>query len=356
MRWFNIFSARVRALVQREAVIRDIDEELVVHLDMETESNIKRGMSPANARQAALKSFGNLGSVRDVAYEVRGGGMIETFFQDLRYAVRGLARQKGFTAVAVITLALGIGANTAIFTVVNGLLLRPLPFADAERLAMLWEVTPKGRRENTTSRSNFRAWHEQSTTFESMAAFSDQRVTLTGGGEPEEVSVQFATPELFHVLGVEPILGRVLANEDAARGAPQVTVLSYGFWQRRFGGDPHMVGKPIKLNDALVTVVGIMPPDFQWHIRKRSGTGRPAEMWIALDMPTEGGAATHGRFLSVVGRVKPGISLEQAGAELKTIEARLEQDEPQYNKGYGVEIIPLREQFVGNVRPALWCC
>ncbi|HEV3470215.1 MAG TPA: ABC transporter permease [Pyrinomonadaceae bacterium] len=350
-RWLNIFAARLRALRRREEVIRDIDEEMRLHVEMEAEANVRRGMPPAEARRAALRSFGHYDSVRDVAYGVRGGGMIETLLQDIRYGARVLAKHKGFTAIAVVTLALGIGANTAIFSVVNDLLLRPLPYRDAERLVMLWEVSPEGRRQNTTSRANFREWREQAASFEGVAAFSDQRQTLTGVGDPEEVSVQLASPELFRVLGVEPMLGRGMTQEGERPAAPEV-VLSHGFWQRRFGGDPSVVGRGLTLNGMACTVVGVMPPGFQWHIRQRSGTGRPAEIWWALPMPTQGEGALRGRFLSVVARLKPGVTYEQAAAEMKTIHARLEQDSP-FNKGYGAEVIPLREQFVGNVRPAL---
>jgi putative ABC transport system permease protein len=354
MKWFNIFSDRLRALLNRDAVIQDIDREFRVHVEMETNANVERGMSATDARTAAIRSFGNLGSIKDAAYEVRGGGMIETMYQDIRYAMRGLVKEKTFTIVAVITLALGIGANTAIFSVVNELLLRPLPYTDAERLVMIWEVTPEGRRQNTTSRANFRVRREQNTTFESMAAFTDQRLNLTGSGDAEEVSVQFATPELFRVLGVEPIVGRSINDDDGRTGAPTVAVLSYNFWQRRFSGDRQLIGKPITLNGAPFIVIGVAPPGFHWHIKHRSGTGRPAEIWTVLNMPSGEGVGSRGRFLSAVGRLKHGVSLPQAEAEMKTIAARLEQDAPRFNKGYGIEIIPLREQFVGNVRLALW--
>src|SRR5215212_1325473 len=252
MKWLNVLWTRLRALTGRESVISDIDQELRLHVEFETEENLARGMSPPEARRAAQMSFGNFDSIRDTAYTVRGGGLMETFLQDVRYGVRVLARNKGFTAVAVLTLALGIGANTAIFSVVNDLLLRPLPYSDAERVVMLWEVTPEGRHMNTTSRANFREWRAQGASFESMAAFTDQRLNLTGVGEPEEVGVQFATPDLFKVLGVEPLHGRVLVEDDGNQGTAGV-VLAYGFWKRRFGGDPGLVGKPITLNGLPLT-------------------------------------------------------------------------------------------------------
>jgi predicted permease len=353
MKWFNILLARLRALIGREAVIDDIDEEMRLHIEMEAEANLERGMSPVDAQRAARRSFGNFGSIKDAAYGIRGGGMIETLLQDIRYGARVLAKNKGFTVVAVLTLALGIGANTAIFSVVNELLLRPLPFRDPERIVMLWEVTPSGRHQNTTSRANFLAWRDQNKSFENIAAFSDQRLNLTGVGDPEEVSVQLASSGLFKVLGVEPILGRTFSKEDVQQGAAQVAVLSYGIWQRRFGGNTGIIGKPITLNGDPYTVIGIMPKGFQWHIRSRSGTGKPSEIWTVLQMPM-GEGSMRGRFLSVVGRLKPGVTVEQADMELKTIEARLSQDVPRFNKDFTAEVIPLREQFVGNIRPALW--
>src|ERR1041384_2037557 len=208
MKWFNILRDRLRALRQRETVIHDIDREMRLHLELQIEANIKAGMSPEEARQQAMRSFGNVNKAVDAAYDVKGGGLLESLTQDIRYGVRMLVKHKAFTSVAVLTLALGIGANTAIFSVVNELLLRPLPYRDAERIVMLWEVSPSGRHQNTTSRANFRAWRAQNTRYENIAAFSDQRFNLTGDGEPEELSVQLATPELFKVLGVDPLIGR----------------------------------------------------------------------------------------------------------------------------------------------------
>ncbi len=236
MKWFNILRDRLRALRQRETVINDIDREMRSHLELQVEANIRAGMSPDEAREKAMRSFGNVNRAVDAAYDVKGGGLLETLTQDIRYGVRMLAKHKAFTAVAVITLALGIGANTAIFSVVNELLLRPLPYRDAERIVMLWEVTPEGRHQNTTSRANFRAWRDQSTSYEHIAAFTDQRFNLTGDGEPEELSVQFATPELFKVLGVDPILGRTFLPEDGrsrqtSRRRAQLRTVATPFWR-----------------------------------------------------------------------------------------------------------------------------
>jgi putative ABC transport system permease protein len=354
MKWFNILRDRLRALRGREAVINDIDREMRAHVDLQTEANVRAGMSPVEARDEAMRSFGNRNRALDAAYDVKGGGVFETITQDVRYGARMLAKHKAFTAIAVITLALGIGANTAIFSVVNELLLRPLPYRDPAGIVMLWEVSPEGRHQNTTSRANYRAWKTQSSSFAEAAAFSDQRFNLSGAGEPEQISVQMATPEFFKVLGVEPLLGRTFSADDEGAGKERIAVLSYSLWQRHFGGQTNIVGQPITLNGNTFTIIGVMPASFQFHIKQRSGTGRPAELWTLLPMPVGPGANEHGRFLSVVARLKNGVTPEQAGAELKTIHARLSEQEPQFSKNYTAEVLPLREQFFGNVRRPLW--
>ncbi len=352
---FSLSELWRRALhyLRRERFDRELEEEVRFHLEMKAEEYVAAGMRPEEARRAALRQFGNETRLRESSRETWGFVRMETLLQDIRFGARVLAKHKGFTAVAVITLALGIGANTAIFSVVNELLLRPLPYKDAERLVMLWERPPTGMGGGPTSRANFRGWREQNTAFEGLAAFTDRSLALTGDGEPEDVSVQLATPELFGVLGVEPFMGRGLTAEDAQPNAPPVVVLSHGLWQRRYGGDPKVLGKGVTLNGVPVTVVGVMPKDFRWHIRTRSNTGRPAEVWTVLSMPTEGEANTRGRFLSVVARLKEGAGLEQAQTELRTIAARLAEDSPRFNKGWSADVVPLREQLVGNVRPAL---
>jgi hypothetical protein len=212
--------------VRRDRFDRELEEEVRFHLEMKAEEYVAAGMTPEEALRAARHQFGNETRMREMSRETWGFAMLDTLLQDVRFGARVLAKHKGFTAVAVLTLALGIGANTAIFSVVNELLLRPLPYRDADRLVMLWERPPGGMSQNPTSRANFRGWREQSTVFEGMSAFSDRSFALSGGGEPEEVSVQLATPELFRVLGVEPALGRTLSEEDARPDSPPTVVLS----------------------------------------------------------------------------------------------------------------------------------
>jgi putative ABC transport system permease protein len=276
-----------------------------------------------------------------------------TFIQDLRYGARTLRKRPAFTVVAVLALALGIGANTAIFSVVNTLLLSPLPFRDSERLVMLWEANlPRDVHQNVISSANFLDWREQSTSFEEMAAFYDARLNLTGGGDPLEVPSQITTENLFSLLGVEPMLGRNFTREDVAPDAPTVVILGYGLWQSRFGGDPGVVGRTITLNGESATVVGVLPAGFQWFIKKGSLTDKPAELWTPFGF-TEQNRVRRGRFMSAVARLKPGVTPGQAQAEMTTIAARLEQQYASFNKGWAVEVVPLREQFVGDVRPAL---
>jgi putative ABC transport system permease protein len=353
MRLLNVLSARLRGLLQREAVIGDLDEELRLHVEMEAEANVGRGMPPEEARRAALRTFGNFDSVRERAYEVRGGGGLETFLQDVRYAARMLAKSPGFTAVAVLTLALGVGANTAIFSVVEAVLLRALPYRHADRAIVIWEnYRARNKPRNVVNVANFLDWQSQTKSFDQMAAFVDRRYNLTGAGEPEEVPSQLATPNLFALLGAEAAVGRTFTPEDAQPGREDVAILSDGLWQRRFGGTPDVIGRVISLNGTSVTVIGVMPPDFKWFIKENSLTGKPADLWRPMAFSEEQ-HVRRGRYLQTVARLAPGVSLPQAQAEMNTIAGRLESQYMDFNKGWGVSLVPLREQLAGEIKPAL---
>src|SRR3982751_1251368 len=198
--------------------------------------------------------------------------MMENLMQDLRYGMRMLFKNPGFTAVAVFALALGIGANSAIFSVVDAVLLRPLPYKDPNRLVMVWE-RPKTRDTNVISPANFLDWQDQSSVFEQMAAFYDTRYNFTGVDNPEELPVQVVSDNMFSLLGVNAILGRTFTSEDAKAGQDDVAILSHGLWQRRFGGDPGVIGRTILLNGRPNTVIGVMPPNFQLFIKGGSLVG-----------------------------------------------------------------------------------
>src|SRR5882724_6947975 len=276
---------------------------------------------------------------------------METLWQDLKYGARMLSKSPGFTLVAVIALALGIGANTAIFSVVNAVLLRALPFRDADKLVVVWEKSRKND-QNVVNPANFMDWSEQNSAFTEMAAIFDRNAVMVGDGEPEEIPSQFATTNLFSMLGVEALLGRTFLTDDAKPDQPRVVVLSYGLWQRRFGGDPNIIGRKLNINRAEATVIGVMPAGFKWHIKKGSLTAKAAEMWspwvITNEMRTR-----HGRFMTVAARIKPDVTLEQAKAEMNAIGARLEEQYNDFNANWGVNVVPLRTQFTGELRPAL---
>src|SRR5262245_54623482 len=214
MEWFNIIRSRLRALFRRESVLRDIEEELRIHVEMETEINIKRGMPPDEAEAVALKSFGDLGRNTELGYDIRGGGWLETLLQDLRYGARMLFKQPGFTAIAALTLGLGIGANITIFSVVNAVLLRPLPYPDADRLVFLWSEAPaQNIRERASAYANVADWREQNKSFEDIAASDPTVVTLTGGAEPEQVMSIRAWANLFQFLVVGHMLDQNLTGD-----------------------------------------------------------------------------------------------------------------------------------------------
>src|SRR5919198_3014789 len=242
--------------------------------------------------------------------------MMDSLLQDVRYALRGCARTPGFTAVAVLALAIGIGANTAIFTIVNAVLLERLPFRDPDRIVALWEESSRRPgRNNVVGPSQFVRWRERTTAFEMMAALADTRQNLTGSGVPEEVVVQIVTADFFPVLGVAPLIGRTFSDEENRDPQANVVVLGYELWHRRFGGDPKIVGRTIQLNARSNAVVGVMPPGFRLFIKEGSVAGKPSDLWAPYVLPANA-RDFGGRFMEAIARLKPGVSIRTAQAEL----------------------------------------
>jgi len=278
---------------------------------------------------------------------------MESLLQDLRYGFRMLVKNPGVTIVAVIALALGIGANTAIFSVVNAVMLKPLPYRNADGLVMVWEHNrTRDRRQNTISPANFLDWKDQNNVFEDIAGFFDTVANLTEVDDPEELPVQRVTANMFSVLGAYPMLGRAFEGEDGQQGHTDLVILGHGLWRRRFGGDPGIINQTIKLNGRPVTVIGIMPPDFQFFIKAGSLTGKQAEIWAPFNLGPDF-RVRRGRFMSAVARLKPGVTVEQAQAEMTQIADSLEQQYPEFNKNWGVNLVPMRTQFTGEISTPL---
>ncbi|MCI0486765.1 MAG: ABC transporter permease [Blastocatellia bacterium] len=279
---------------------------------------------------------------------------MNALWQDLRYGARMLLKKPGFTLIAVITLALGIGANTTIFTVVNALLLRPLPYPEAERLAIVATTMRREQAEvRSTSYPDFVDWRDQNTLFEQIAARSSNSFSLLGAGEPERVNGELVSANYFSLLGVRAALGRTfLPEEDRTPDAQRVAVVGYGLWHRRFGGNPKLVGQTIQLSDGYYTVIGIMPEGFR-------GISDQAELWLPMMMVSSVRYTgilqeRNQRWHSTVARLKPGVSLQQAQTEMDTIMRRLEQAYPDSNTNRGARLTFLHEQLFGNLKPTLW--
>jgi predicted permease len=274
---------------------------------------------------------------------------MSSMLQDIRYGLRMLARNPGFTAVAVITLTLGIGANTAIFSVVYAVLLRPFPYKDPNRLVIVWEQNPsRDWTTNIVSAANFLDWRRQNTVFTDLAAVDPTSFNLAGDGGPIEIGGEQVTANLFSLLGVQPIQGRGFQPEDDRPGSPPVAIVSYGLWQRRYGGDPGLIGRSITLDGRSYSVAGIMPPNFSDVYTTFFKTN--AQVWISgLDL-SDPGREDH-RFLALA-RLKPGVALSQAQSEMDTIASRIEMQYPE-SKGWGVQVISVRDQVVGYVSPAI---
>ncbi|HYN83898.1 MAG TPA: ABC transporter permease [Pyrinomonadaceae bacterium] len=340
---------RWRALARRSEAEAELDEELRFHLEKEIQQNVERGMSQDEARRVALVRFGGVEKTKEECRDVRGVRVLDELAQDLRFGLRLLSKKPGFTAVAVLTLALGVGANTAIFSVVNALILRPLPLPEAESLVLLFEQSKKSGALSSVSYPNFKDYREGMSTLEAAATFRLSGATLTGTGEPERLQAARVSSDFFRVLRVGPHAGRLFAPEEDAPGGARVVVITHGLWQRRFGADPSVVGRTITLDDNAHTVVGVLPHGFEfpYHIKG-------AELFSTIAHEGSNLAERGARATQVVARLRDGASMEQARAEATALAARLEEQYRDRNAGVGATVIGLQDHLVGGVRPALW--
>ena len=329
---------RLRTILRLRAAESELDDELRFHLEREVAKHVNSGMSAADALRRARLEFGGLDQVKDECREARGVSFIETLLQDLRYAARTLRHSPAFTACAVLTLALGIGANTAIFSVVNSVLLNPLPYPNPQELV--------AARQND-SLPNLKDIQRQANSFAGSGGLNISPMDFTGNGEPARVHAAHVDAGLLPTLGVKPMLGRWISADEDVKGGPRNVVVSYPFWRDFLSGDPHILGKGIRLSGNSYTVIGVMPRDFTLP-KERADVF--VSLWVAYP---EGAPDRDVHSMHSYWRLKPGVTLTQAQAEIAQVDHRLAEQFPDTERERGTLLVPLHEWLVGNIRPAL---
>jgi predicted permease len=341
---------RLRSLVRKEELEHELDEEMSYHLEREIEQNLKSGMTEKEARAAAMRAFGGMELAKEECREARGVRFFEELWQDARFGMRMLLKKPGFTLLAVLTLALGIGANTAIFSVVNALILNPPHIAESERVTAIWRTGREKRAEGYVSYLELQDWRTRSQSFESLAGYKPNGFILLNEGVAERVDGMRVTSNFLSLVKVQPLKGRDFQPEEEKRGAQPVVITSFQFWQNHLGGKDEALGQPLTINGKQFTLIGILPQGFEFPL---GGKGMELLTTIAGEGSNldERGA----QVLRVVGRLKPGVTREQAQSELSGIASNLEQQYPQYNRNVTAYLVPVDEQIVGQeVRRALW--
>lgn len=335
---------------RRQKRERELEEELQGHLEMAAQDRTDRGEKREQAQSAARRELGNLGLIKEVTRDMWGWGSIERLIEDLRYGLRTLARSPGFAAVAILTLALGIGANTALFSVVNGVLLNPLPYPHSEELVWLAESKPNFAT-GSISFSNFRDWRKDNQTFSAMAVYRPYSYNLTGLGEPEQLRSMFVSSDFFSVLGVNPAAGRSFVPGEDEVGAAPIAMISAGFGKRKFGDSREVVGKSLTLDGKSFTIVGMIPASFKLPVAGFRGS----EVYVPLGQWSNPNLMKRGAGLGIhgIGRLKPGVTVAQARADMESVTQSLAAEYPDQDKGIGAAVISLKKAMVGDVRPYL---
>ena len=329
---------------------KELDEEVRSHLEMAARERVERGEGSREAEHAARREFGNVELVKEITREAWGWGFFDRLMQDLRFGVRMITKSPGFAAVAILTLALGIGANTALFSVVNGVLLNPLPYPEPEQLVTLHESKPNFEA-GSISFLNFRDWRKENTTFSMMGISRGYSFSVTGAGEPEQVPAQLVSADFLPMLGVKPVVGRLFEEGEDEFGAGPIVIISAGFWNRKLGSARDVLGKGLTLDGRSYSIVGVVPANFNLQI----GLFRASELYVPIGQWTN--PALHIRMagLSIhgIGRLKPGVMIQQARSDMARVTAHLAEAYPDADKGIGATLIPLKEEMVGDVRRLL---
>ncbi len=342
----RILLSRLASFFGKQKLDADLDEELRSHLDLAMEENLRRGMGAAEARTAALKEFGGMTQTKETYRVLRGLPVLETVADDLRFGLRQLVKSPAFALTAILTLALGIGATTAIFSVVKAVLLAPLPYRDPGRIVAVWTANPvRGGEPLSSTAGDFAIWKERSGVFEDLAPSYDNEQTLTGQGSPQLLIGYAVSANYLRILGVPPQLGRLYTDQEDAPNGPKVALLSDRLWRTTFHADPNIVNKAITLDGSAYTVLGVMPRGFDYPAT--------VEIWTPSAMAVSAYDDFNNPYVRILGRLRPGITLAQAQKTLDDVEAQVAAAHPQTDSGNRVVLVPLREQLDGDVRKPL---
>jgi predicted permease len=346
--WFRALRLHIQSLFRRKQLDSDLNDELAFHLAQRADKNRAAGMTADDARHAAHRQLGNATYLKEETRNMRTLPTVENLAQDVRYGGRTLLKTPLFALIAIATLALGIGASTAIFSVVNSVLLRPLPYAQPERLVQVWETNLKASyNRNVVNPLNFLDWTEHNHSFSGMAAIVDTSTKLGLEQEPLQVSAILVSPQFFSVLGVAPMLGNGFAEGDGKEGAPIKLILTYEFWQQQFGGNPNVVGRNIRNNERPATIIGVMPRGFALP-NVRGSVFLP----YAIDRGSD--FAKQGRYMMVVARLKPGVTLSQANEDMQRVAKYTVATRPNFNTNWGALALPMLKDATSDVqRPLL---
>ena len=346
MDWVRVWLMRIKSLFGRNRLERELADDIQSHLEMATNENLRQGMSADDAVAESRRQFGGVEQMKEQFRDQLSFPLFDGLCREFRLAIRSMGRRPGFAVIAILTLALGIGVNTAVFSLIDPVLIAPLPYPDAHRLATVWlDLSRVGFDRVETTPADYLDWRADSEVFEDMAAFYGNAFNLTGKGTPERLEGIHATPNLFRVLGVQPALGRWFLDSEGDPGNEAVAMLSYGLWQEQFGSDRDVVGRTLTLNGRVHEVVGVMPAGFQFP-------REDIRLWVPFVIPTEN-RSTY--FLQVVGRMRREASLAEAQTEMDAIAQRLVEAYPGTNRDRdATAILPLRDQFVGDRQLSLW--
>jgi len=346
MRALDKIRLRLQSLFRRRRVDRELEDEFRFHLDQLVEEEIAAGVAAEEARRSALRKMGGITQFQEESRDMRRVNYIDDLLRDVRYAARNLRRSPGFATLVVLIMALGIGANTAVFSVVNAVLLKPLSYQDPDRIVTLSDSWRTGEAPTDLSKQvsilNFQDWHDQSSSFEAMAYYASRETAVMPGATAEYARVTSVSPEFFRVFAIEPIAGRFFTAEEMKPGSGGAVMISYAYWQSRFGGDPRVLGQTVRVSTPR-PIVGVLPPGFRFP--------HETDLWVPAIVSPQPRSANN--FLAV-GRLRPGVSLGQAQSEMILLARRLEQQYPDSNKGRSVAVTRMRDDMVGDIRLTLY--